>query len=317
MAIYLITGATGFVGSAVLKALIANKLPVVAAVREIPIEWSREHPVVEVGNLGLDTDWSVALRSVSTIIHTVGRAHVVDITDPNSISKFRTINVASTLNLARQAAAAGVSRFIYISSVKVNGEESKAGHPFTEEDEPKPSDPYGISKLEAEKGLRLIADDTGMEVIIIRPVLVYGPGVKGNFLSMIHWLGKSIPLPLGGINNSRSLLALGNLVDFILICLHHPAAANETFLVSDGEDLSTSELLKLTASAMGIKPRLIPASEFMIKFFGALMGKREISRRLCGNLQVDISKARRLLGWYPPLSVEEGLAQLANSYSKS
>jgi nucleoside-diphosphate-sugar epimerase len=227
------------------------------------------------------------------------------------LAEFREINVAGTLNLARQAALHGVKRFIYISSIKVNGEQTAAGHPFTPSDTPNPSGPYGISKFEAEDGLRQIAEQTGMEAVIIRPVLVYGPGVKGNFLSMMRWLRNGIPLPLGAIHNARSLVALDNLIDLIVSCLRHPAAANQTFLVSDGEDLSTTELLKRTAAAMGINVRLIPVPAPIIQAGITLLGNRDIARRLCGSLQVDIGKTRELLNWTPPVAIDEGLRRAA------
>jgi len=223
------------------------------------------------------------------------------------LAAYRETNVAGTLNLARQAAAMGIKRFVFLSSIKVNGEQTQIGRPFTPNDIPNPTDPYGISKAEAEEGLRQIADQTGMEVVIIRPVLVYGPGVKGNFLSMMRWLNKGIPLPLGAINNARSLVSLDNLVDLIVTCLNHPAAANQTFLVSDGEDVSTTTLLRKTAAAMGKSARLVPVPAHLLELGSAVLGKQEMAQRLCGSLQVEIEKTRRLLGWQPPLTLDEGL----------
>lgn len=314
---HLITGATGFIGGAVIKRLISGKSLAVAAVRLMPIEWLTHYPVAEVGDIDANTDWSVALIGVSSVVHAAARAHVMKDQSADPLAEFRRVNVAGTLNLAQQAAAAGVKRFVFVSSIKVNGELTQIEQPFTEKDRAIPVDAYGISKYEAEVGLQHIAKETGMEVVIIRPVLVYGPGVKGNFLSMMHWLHKGIPLPFGAVNNSRSLVALDNLVDLIITCLHHPAAANQTFLVSDGEDISTTQLLQYTASAMGVSSRLMPVPALMIQVAAKLLGKGEVAQRLCGNLQVNISKARQLLGWVPPISVKEGLQRAVKGYVQS
>ena len=315
--IYLITGATGFVGGAVMKRLISDKSLAVGAVRLKPIEWLTHYPVVEVGDIEAHTDWSEALVGVSSVVHAAAHVHVMKDRSIDPLAEFRRVNVAGTLNLAQQAAAAGVKRFVFISSIKVNGELTQIGQPFTEKDRAAPVDAYGISKFEAEVGLRRIAKETGMEVVIIRPVLVYGPCVKGNFLSMMRWLYRGIPLPFGAINNARSLVALDNLVDLITTCLHHPAAANQTFLVSDGQDISTTQLLQYTASAMGVSSRLIPVPALMIQAAAQLLGKGEVAQRLCTNLQVDISQTRQLLGWVPPISVKEGLRRAVKGYVQS
>jgi nucleoside-diphosphate-sugar epimerase len=225
----------------------------------------------------------------------------------NPLAEFRAVNLNGTLNLARQAAAIGVKRFLFISSVKVNGEGTQPGLAFTEADIPDPQDVYGLSKLEAEQGLRQIAADTGMEVVIIRPPLVYGPGVKANFASLMRAVKKGWPLPLGAIHNQRSLIALDNLVDFIVTCITHPKAANQTFLISDGQDLSTPELVRGLAEAAGTSARLLPVPVWGLEWAGRLVGKGEAVQRLCGNLQIDSSKARTLLGWKPKVSVTEGL----------
>ena len=299
----LITGASGFVGCRLGSRLEAEGRNVRCAVRNpSPIE-----NAVVVDDLGPDTQWNSALRDVNTVIHLAARVHVMRDTAVDPFAEFRRVNVAGTLNLARQAVAAGVRRFIFISTVKVNGEETTFGRPFTSEDLASPQDAYGISKHEAEEGLRHLAEDTGLEVVIIRPPLVYGPGVKGNFHSMMRWINKGIPLPLGAIHNQRSLIALDNLVDFIVTCIDHPAAANQTFLVADGEDLSTTDLLRRVGQAMGKPARLIPVPMSVLKFGARLLGKQAMAQRLCGNLQVDISKAREVLGWSPPVSVDEGL----------
>ena len=313
----LVSGATGFAGSFLIARLSLANVVVRATVHN---EGRCIHDAVDtvrVGDLGPNTDWLGALNGVSVAVHAAARVHVMADTVVDPLGEFRHANLAGTLNFARQAASAGVSRFVFLSSIKVNGEQTLFGQRYTPNDTPKPSDPYGISKCEAEEGLRRIAEETGMEVVIIRPVLVYGPGVKGNFLSMMRWLHKGIPLPLGAINNSRSLVALENLVDLIVTCLHHPAAANQTFLVSDGEDLSTTELLKRTASAMGIKARLIPVPASVIQTGARLLGKGEIGQRLCGSLQVDISKTRELLGWMPPVTVDQALVKTAEYFLRN
>ena len=231
--------------------------------------------------------------------------------------RFRKVNTSGTLNLARQAIESGVKRFIYLSSIKVNGEATLRGSQFTPDDIFVPTDPYALSKYEAEQGLLKLATESQMEVVIIRPPLVYGPGVKANFLSMMKWLHKGIPLPFGSIHNKRSLVALDNLVDLILICIEHPAAANQVFLVSDGEDLSTTELLSRVDIALGKKPRLLPVNQQLLEFGLKLVGKKDLAQRLCSSLQIDISKAKKLLNWTPPVSVEKGLHKTAEHFLKS
>jgi nucleoside-diphosphate-sugar epimerase len=228
-------------------------------------------------------------------------------TEADPLTAFRAVNVAGTLNLARQAAAAGVKRFVFISSVKVNGESTQNGQAFAETDAPNPQDAYGQSKHEAEQGLRQLAADTDMEVVIIRPPLAYGPGVKANFAALMHAVQRGWPLPLGAVRNQRSLVALDNLVDFVVTCTTHPNAANQTFLVSDGQDISTTVLVRGMARAAGVSARLLPLPVWALQAGASLLGKVDAAQRLCGNLQVDIAKARQLLGWVPPVSVEEGL----------
>ena len=229
------------------------------------------------------------------------------------LSAFRAANVALTTTLARMAAAAGVQRFVFLSSIKVNGEQTLPGHAFGADDICEPQDPYAISKLEAEQHLRQIAAETGMEVVIIRPPLVYGPGVGANFAALMQAVRRGLPLPLGAIDNRRSLVALDNLVDFIAGCIRHPEAANQTFVVSDGDDLSTPELIRRMARFMGKPARLISVPVWMLKAGAAMIGKQDRLQRLCSNLQLDISKTRTLLGWKPPLSVDEGLRQVTGS----
>ena len=312
----LVTGATGFIGKAVLERLLAKDQAryVAVAARNGGQQWPEKVLPRVTGDLEPSTDWSVALEDVSAVVHCAARVHVMDDTAADPLAEFRRINVQGTLNLARQAAAKGVQRFIFISSIKVNGEATQSGAPFFADGISAPLDPYGVSKMEAEQGLREISAQTGMQVVIIRPPLVYGPGVKANFAAMMRWLKRGIPLPLGAIHNQRSLVALDNLVDLIVTCLPHPAAANQTFLVSDGEDLSTTELLRRMGAALGKPARLIPVPASVLKLGAALVGKSELAQRLCGSLQVDISKTRELLGWGPPVSVDEGLRRAAEGY---
>ena len=261
-----------------------------------------------VGDLLPPTKWETALLGIDVVVHCAARVHVMhdDASDP--LDAYRIVNVDGTLNLARQAAQAGVRRFVFISSIKVNGEATQPGRPFTADDIPMPVDPYGVSKLEAEQGLQIIAAQTGMEVVIVRPPLVYGPGVKANFESMMRWLARGLPLPLAAVTeNRRSLVALDNLVDLVVTCLKYPAAANQTFLVSDGEDISTADLLKRMGDAMGQPARLLYMPPALLKLGATLLNKPGIYQRLCGSLQLDITKTRQLLDWTPPVLVDEGL----------
>ncbi|RON50710.1 UDP-glucose 4-epimerase family protein [Pseudomonas frederiksbergensis] len=312
----LLTGATGFVGRAVLGRLAASDdLEPVAAIRGHALPESAPRvTTVKVAGLSADTDWSQALSQTEVVIHSAARVHVMNDTEADPLEAFRKVNVEGTLSLARQAAALGVRRFIFISSIKVNGEGTPLNVPYVADAVPAPADPYGISKMEAEQGLRDIAGESGMEVVIIRPVLVYGPGVRANFLNMMRWLDKGIPLPFGAIHNRRSLVALDNLADLIVTCMRHPAAANQTFLVSDGEDLSTTQLLTRMGQALGKPARLLPVPSILLERGAQLLGKRALSQRLCGSLQVDISKTRELLGWNPPVGVDEALVSAANYY---
>lgn len=311
----LLTGASGFVGRGLLERMsLRVDLELIAAVRR-PVSGFPECVTSQVvGGLEADTDWRNLLDGVGVVIHSSARVHVMNDTSSDPLTEFRKVNVDGTLNLARQAAASGVRRFIFISSIKVNGEGTLVGAPYFADAQPTPMDPYGISKMEAEQGLRALAAETGMEVVIIRPVLVYGPGVKANFLSMMRWLNKGVPLPFGAIDNRRSLVALDNLVDLIMTCIDHPAAANLTFLVSDGKDLSTTELLRRMGIALGKPACLLPVPSRLLEVGTAMLGKQALAQRLCGSLQVDISKTRELLNWTPPLSVDEALRKTAKHF---
>ena len=300
----LMTGASGFVGSHLLKRMERRQgLRVRAAVRRFSGVSSCS--MVHVGNIEQHTDWSNALNEQDVVVHVAALAHVTDNDTEESLTVFRRVNVDGTLNLAREAADSGVQRFIFISSIGVNGNNNTL--PFTEDDQPNPTGAYAQSKWEAELGLGAIGRETGMEIVIVRPPLVYGPNAPGNFGSLVRMIEKGIPLPLGAIHNKRSLVSLDNLVDLIMTCIDHPAAANQVFLASDGQDVSTTELLRGVGRAMGKPARLIPVPAGMLMFGASLLGKKAVAQRLLGSLQVDISKARNVLGWEPPLSVEKGL----------
>lgn len=310
----LVTGATGFIGRELVSALAGRgDIFVTAGVRVKSGLLGTDVRQADGLNIGLSTMWQTALQGITHVIHLAGV-----ITESKQAggagSSLWNVNVEGTLNFARQAAATGVKRFIFISSVKVNGEWTEAGQPFTHSQNPNPRDSYGISKYRAEQELSCLADETGMEVVIIRPPLVYGPGVKGNFRSMMAWVNKGFPLPLGAVHNLRSLVALDNLVDLILICIDHSAAANETFLVSDGEDVSTAELLRRLGRALGKPARLLPVPTRFIEVGAAMLGKKPIARRLCGNLQVDISHTCNTLGWMPPVTMDESLKRTADDF---
>lgn len=309
----LVTGANGFLGKALLaRCALDPTLRLRGSFRSNASDVLVGVERLLVGELAADTNWSDALEGVSVVVHTAARVHVMHDSAVDPLCEFRRVNVAGTLSLARQSAAAGVRRFVFISSIKVNGEHTVPGRPFSPGDVVEPVEPYGLSKYEAEEGLRQLALDTGMEVVIIRPVLVYGPGVKANFLSMMRWLHQGFPLPLGAIDNRRSLVALDNLTDLIVNCLHHPAAANQVFLVSDDEDVSTAALLRRAAAAMGTRAKLLSVPPSVLRTTMRLLGKSDVALRLCASLQVDIGKTRRLLGWAPPVSLDEGLHQTAN-----
>lgn len=306
----LVTGANGFIGRALVPALRAQGHTVRGAVR-------RPARVDEVAVPDLarpDADWSPAVGGIDVVVHLAGRAHVMQEHALDPLVEYRRVNAAGTLHLARQAADHGVRRFVFISTVKVNGEQTEPGRPFVEEDAPAPGDAYGQSKAEAEAGLADLAPRCGMEFCVIRPTLVYGPGVRANFLSMARWLQRGVPLPFAALTaNRRSLVGVDNLNSLIATCAVHPAAANQVFLAADGDDLSTAGLLRRTATALGVRARLFYVPPAMLAAGASVLGARGLWQRLGGSLQVSTRKAQSLLGWRPPLTVDEGLALAVQS----
>jgi UDP-glucose 4-epimerase len=287
---------------------------VTAAGRTKPLFGTAKH--VEVTDIGPETNWNAAVSGADAVIHMAARVHVMRDTDPFSEQAFRRVNVEGTVNLARQASEAGARRFVFVSSIKVNGENTTPGRPFRAEDRPDPKDSYGVSKLEAEDGLRALGA-TRMEVVVVRPPLVYGPNVGANFLAMMRWLNRGIPLPFGGLSNSRSLIAVDNLADLLLTCARHPQAAGRTLLASDGEDLSTTDLLTRLGRALGRPARLIAVPPDILRRAATLLRKQSLYARLCGSLQIDSSATEQLLSWRPVVSVDEGLRRTAEQFLRS
>nr|WP_040406090.1 SDR family oxidoreductase [Ectothiorhodospira sp. PHS-1] len=301
-----VTGAGGFVGTALCDALAGEGRQVLRLVRQL------RHPRdMAVGHLGPDTDWRV-LEGVEVVIHAAARVHVMDETSGDPATAFREVNVLGTRHLAARAAAMGVRRLVFLSSVKVHGEASRPDRPFTVDDVPVPEDDYGRSKWEAEQVLWEVAAKTGLEVVVIRPPLVHGPGAKGNLARLMRWISLGIPLPLGGIDNRRSLVGLDNLVDVLRLCADHPGASGQTYLVSDGRDISTPALIRLLAAEMERRPRLISVSPRWLQRMGRLFGRGRELGRLCDSLQVDDSHLRDHLGWVPPVSLETGLSRMVS-----
>jgi len=312
--IILLTGATGFVGCPLTHKLLNFCKEVVTVVRKKSNALPNEVKQLEIGDSLVSRDWAPMVKGVDVIIHVAARVHVMSDTANDPLAEFRAVNTLATLNLARQAADAGVKRFVFLSSIKVNGELTE-GEPFSPEDKFIPTDHYGLSKYEAEQGLLALAKETDMDVVIIRPPLVYGPGVRANFAAMMKWVNKGVPLPLGSVHNLRSLVALDNLVSFIIHCINHPKAANEVFLISDGEDVSITELLKKVAKAFGKRAFLLPISVGWMTFLAKIIGKADVANRLFGSLQVDSSKARDVLGWQPVVTMDEQLKKMADAAS--
>ncbi len=307
----LLTGATGFLGCSLVVELVNRQFNVLAAVRRLTDflpEIVQQEVITE---LSADTYWQSSLQDIDVVIHCAARVHIMNDKVSDPLSEFRAVNVDGTLNLARQAVEAGVKRFIFISSIKVNGEVSRDGYPFKADDKIYVTDPYGLSKYEAEQGLIALAENTSMEVVIIRPPLIYGPGVKANFHKLLSWVDRGLPLPFAAIQNKKSFIALDNLVSFIIHCIDHPKAANEIFLISDGGDVSTPELLRKVANAFEKKVMLLSVPVSWMKFVARLLAKEDMANRLFGSLQVDSSKARKLLGWKPVITMDEQLKIIA------
>lgn len=306
----LVTGANGFVGQCLRPTLIAHGHSIATFSR---------HPIQNIKTIPFDINYTNIvdedIKKYEVLIHLAGRAHVMHETEQDVYQAYKEVNVDYTLKVAKHAHDSGVKRFVFLSSIKVNGEHTSAA--FNEENTPNPQDAYGQTKLEAEEALKAFCQSHGMEYVIIRPPLIYGLGVKANFKALIKLCQLPIPLPLGKVENKRSFVGLDNLCDFILLCCKHPKAANQTFLISDDEDVSTTELISTIRQALGKKPWLMPiASRYLDQLF-KLLGKASYSERLLGNLQVDITKAKNLLGWQPPYTVEQGIQKTVAAYLES
>ena len=306
----LVTGADGFVGRALCDALAASGCVPRRALRAAR---AGNAGAVAVGDIGPATEWRAALAGVGCVVHLAARTHVLRETVADPLAEYRRINVAGTERLARSAAAHGVRRLVFLSSVKVNGERTVA-RPYTEDKAPRPEDAYGVSKREAEQALAGIAAETGLQVVILRPPLVYGPGVKGNFLRLMRLVARGVPLPLGAVENRRSVVYLGNLVDAIVKAADAPRAAGRTYLVADGEDVSIADLVRGLAAALDVKPRLLPVPLAALNLAATLVGRRAEFTRLTGSLQVDSSRIRRELDWRPSFTLAQGLERTAKWY---
>jgi len=320
----LVTGASGFIGQALVRRMSQQfGWSVLAATRGVPRQadpkgWNK--PVIAdavrwVNLPDLPSPMPIDLfLDIEVVVHCAARVHVMEEKDCHPLAAFRVVNLVGTLQIAEAAARAGVRRFVFLSTVKVHGEETGCRAAFTADSPLHPADAYAQSKMEAEQALWKLSERTGLEIVIVRPPLVYGPGVKANFLSLMGLLNKGLPLPLGAIRNRRSLVGLDNLVDLLLVCVNHPNAQGQAFLVSDGADCSTTELLKRLGQALGKPPRLLPIPPALLWTAGVLLGRRAVVERICGSLHVDIGKTRKLLGWEPPVTLNEGLRRTADSF---
>ena len=307
----LVTGANGFVGRGLCAELAARGRPFRTAGRDLP---EPNPQAFAVGDIHADTDWEVALAGAEAVIHCVARVHVMQDSAADPLTAFRTVNLEGTRRLAEVAAAVGVRRLVFLSSIKVNGESTAPGAPFRASDSPRPSDAYAVSKWEAEQALHAVASRTGLEVVVVRPPLVYGPGVRANFERLMRLVARGAPIPLGKVDNQRSMVGLDNLVDLLIRCVDHPAAAGQTFLVSDGRDLSTPEWIRMLAAVMGRPARLLPVPPALLRLGGRLTGRGAEVERLIGSLQLDIESTCETLDWSPPVSVEEGLSRTVAAF---
>ena len=310
---FLVTGANGFVGQSLCAELVRQGHEVRAAVRQKSPLLTDVEPII-VGDINEETVWQNALQGVDGVIHLAARVHVMKDTVADPLAEFRRINTKGTEHLARCAVDNGVKRMVYVSSIKVNGEATLADLKFSETDRPAPQDPYGISKWEAEQALRSVADETGLEAVIVRSPLVYGPNVKGNFVQMLNVLAKGFPLPLASINNRRSLVFVGNLANALITCATHPAAVGQTYLVCDDDEISTPDLLRQLAKGMGVSAHLLPCPPVILQLIGHLTGKTQQLERLLGSLRIDGDKMRNDLNWKPPYSLPQGLQITAEWY---
>jgi nucleoside-diphosphate-sugar epimerase len=310
----LITGSNGFVGQNLCKKLISKKYLIRKIIRSSLKKKEEHSEVCNVGEINKDTNWSIALKNIDCVIHCAARVHSINEDKADSLDLYRKINVDGTRNLAEQSVKAGVKRIIFLSSIKVNGEETKFSSPFKYDDVPKPESSYAISKWEAEQALEAISKKYGIEIVIIRPPLIYGPNVKGNFLRLINLANHQIPFPISKVNNLRSFVSLNNLVDLICCCINHPSAPGKVFLVSDGMDISTLELIKKIGYALGKPQRLIPIPLFILRFLGKIIGKSSEVERLLGDCQVDCKNTCEVLNWKPYMKIDDGILESVKHY---